>query len=120
MESLSGASAESRPFRDGLFDLIFAGEVLEHLLYPMQALREWIRILDSKGTMVLSIPNGILVGPVGGNPEHKATYAPKAVICTLEKPGMKTVGSKAIFTGACIREETFHSNSLLVAESSTP
>ena len=93
------ASAENLPFQEHAFDLVFAGEVLEHLLRPMQALRDWVRVLDSKGTMILSTPNGVLVSPSGGNPEHKAIYAPDDITQILGRLGMNIVARKAIFTG---------------------
>ena len=43
------ATAETLPFRDGVFDFLFAGEVLEHLDHPVMAVREWVRVLTSKG-----------------------------------------------------------------------
>ncbi len=93
------ATAESLPFQDSVFDLVFAGEVLEHLDRPGQALREWVRVLRSKGAMVISTPNGILVSPTGGNPEHKALYAPEDVTRVLRKLGLRIVESKGIFSG---------------------
>ncbi len=93
------ATAESLPFLNDAFDLVFAGEVLEHLYHPRKALKEWARVLKPRGAMVLSTPNGILVSAIGGNPEHKAIYAPEDVIGTLRKLGLELVESKGIFTG---------------------
>lgn len=92
-------SAEHVPFRDGAFDLVYAGEILEHLDRPVKALRDWVRVLDSRGTLILSTPNGRLVSAVGGNPEHRATYAPETIAGILEELGLKVVSSKGIFTG---------------------
>jgi 2-polyprenyl-3-methyl-5-hydroxy-6-metoxy-1,4-benzoquinol methylase len=51
------ASAENLPFRDQVFDLVFAGEVLEHLNLPAQALNDWVRVLRDGGRLGLSTPN---------------------------------------------------------------
>ncbi len=50
------ASAENLPFRDQTFNLVFAGEVLEHLNAPARALNEWTRVLRIGGTLCLSTP----------------------------------------------------------------
>lgn len=43
------ASAENLPFRDQVFELVFAGEVLEHLDTPAQALDEWVECCAMAG-----------------------------------------------------------------------
>jgi SAM-dependent methyltransferase len=45
------------PFEDRTFDLIICTEVLEHLLWPQQLLRECFRLLSEKGKLILSVPN---------------------------------------------------------------
>jgi len=41
----------------GSFDLVIAAEVIEHLENPRQVAREWLRILNPGGTLILSTPN---------------------------------------------------------------
>jgi SAM-dependent methyltransferase len=44
-------------FEDGFFDLIFAGEIIEHLINPDTFLEEVNRILSSDGILILTTPN---------------------------------------------------------------
>lgn len=51
------ADAQSLPFRNSIFCLVLCSEVLEHLPNYLKGLQEIIRILKSKGVLVLSIPS---------------------------------------------------------------
>lgn len=42
---------------DGFFDVVVAGEVLEHTLNPIKALSEMHRVLKKGGKLILSVPN---------------------------------------------------------------
>jgi 2-polyprenyl-3-methyl-5-hydroxy-6-metoxy-1,4-benzoquinol methylase len=48
---------ESLPFRAGYFDIVVAGEVLEHLKRPFEFVEEISRVLRSGGILLLSTPN---------------------------------------------------------------
>ncbi|MDP2836338.1 MAG: class I SAM-dependent methyltransferase [Methanobacteriaceae archaeon] len=43
----------------GEWDVIFAGEIIEHLPQPIKALEKWSKLLKSDGYIILSTPNGI-------------------------------------------------------------
>ncbi len=45
------------PFGNGDFDAVFAGEVIEHVPDPRQALGEWLRVLKPGGILILTTPN---------------------------------------------------------------
>jgi 2-polyprenyl-3-methyl-5-hydroxy-6-metoxy-1,4-benzoquinol methylase len=45
------------PFPSASFDGIISIEVLEHLFYPQDTVREIVRILKPNGTVVFSVPN---------------------------------------------------------------
>jgi 2-polyprenyl-3-methyl-5-hydroxy-6-metoxy-1,4-benzoquinol methylase len=45
------------PFEDGYFDVVFAGEVIEHVFDPDAMLAECHRVLSPTGTFVLTTPN---------------------------------------------------------------
>jgi len=45
------------PFGDGSFDIVVAGEVLEHIFYPEIVLREIARVLKTGGAFIGSVPN---------------------------------------------------------------
>ncbi len=92
------ASAEHLPFRSSCFNLLVAGEVIEHLDHGFGALEDWIRVLRPGGTIILSTPNGLLVKP-HWNPEHKKTYSPRHLQVTLKRLGLRVVAAEGIFTG---------------------
>lgn len=48
---------KSLPFEDSFFDIVFFGDVIEHLFDPESALKEIRRILKPGGRLVLSCPN---------------------------------------------------------------
>ncbi|MBK5092845.1 MAG: class I SAM-dependent methyltransferase [Actinobacteria bacterium] len=51
------ADALSLPWEDGSFDVVYAGEIIEHLPDPQEALAEWKRILAPGGILILTTPN---------------------------------------------------------------
>lgn len=92
------ASAEYLPFRDSCFQLVFAGEVVEHLARPIQSLKDWVRVLGKGGTMVVSTPNGLRVAAVW-NPDHKRVFAPQDLSRTLGGLGLEVTKVRGIFVG---------------------
>jgi 2-polyprenyl-3-methyl-5-hydroxy-6-metoxy-1,4-benzoquinol methylase len=50
-------SSQKLPFRDRYFDIIYMGDVIEHLINPDYAIKEVIRALRLNGFLVLSTPN---------------------------------------------------------------
>jgi len=93
------ASAENLPFRDKVFELVFAGEVLEHLNTPGQALNEWVRVLRDGGRLGLSTPNGRLVGLEGNCPEHKHVFTLGDLKRSLRRRGINHLMVRSIFFG---------------------
>ena len=45
------------PFADGSFDLVYANFVVEHLVAPAEAFREWRRVLRHHGSLILLTSN---------------------------------------------------------------
>lgn len=45
------------PFKSNTFDMVFAGEVLEHIPEPALVLDEWLRVLKKKGLLIITTPN---------------------------------------------------------------
>lgn len=45
------------PYEDNLFDLIFAGEIIEHLKDPDYFVQEMRRVLKANGAVVITTPN---------------------------------------------------------------
>lgn len=93
------ASAGHLPFRAGIFDLVFAGEVLEHLNQPRRALDDWIRVLQPKGILGLSTPNGRLIRLEGNHPEHKHLFTAKGLTNYLRRKGIRHIKVRTIYFG---------------------
>ena len=51
------AAAESLPFRDGGFDVVYCVSTLEHVADAEQTLREAVRVLGANGTLYLHTPS---------------------------------------------------------------
>lgn len=54
---LFSGSAEELPFEDSFFDLVTCLGSLEHFLHPEKALEEAKRVLKSRGTFLVMVPN---------------------------------------------------------------
>jgi methionine biosynthesis protein MetW len=50
-------SSQRLPFKDEYFDMIYMGDVIEHLTNPDHAIKEATRVLKRHGFLVLSTPN---------------------------------------------------------------
>ena len=56
LEQVVEGSAESLPFADGSFDMVFALDVIEHLDDDEVGLREFSRVLKPGGKLVVTVP----------------------------------------------------------------
>ena len=56
------------------FDYVHARHVLEHIVDPVAALYEWIRVLKYKGRLVIATPDEEVVDGVPLDPSHKHAY----------------------------------------------
>jgi SAM-dependent methyltransferase len=70
---------DALPFPDRSFDVVVAGELLEHLSHPESAVREIARVLRPTGRLVGSVPNAFRLKSrlrflVGRHPETDATH----------------------------------------------
>lgn len=54
---IPGSAAERLPFSEGSYDLVFAGEIIEHLLDTSKFLLECQRVLKTWGLLLLTTPN---------------------------------------------------------------
>jgi SAM-dependent methyltransferase len=111
--SFSGAEIRREPvencgFREGSFDVVVMGSVLEHLYNPDETVREIARILRPGGALYVDVPNeaglyfrvGNLYQKVRGrdwvvhlaptfSPYHVFGYSPRALRALLAKHGLK-------------------------------
>ena len=47
------------PFDDGYFDVVWAGDVVEHVFDPIFLFKEMSRVLKPTGKVLLTVPNGL-------------------------------------------------------------
>jgi SAM-dependent methyltransferase len=66
--------AHPLPFRDAIFDGLFAGELIEHLPDPEAGVEEFRRVLRPGGTLVLTTPNRLRLANVVDRSERP--YSP--------------------------------------------
>ncbi len=79
---------EPLPFRSDAFDLVLAGEILEHLPFPERLVAEISRVLRRNGTVVGSVPNSYrlrnrLMFLVGQDFEKDPTHLRRFSVTTL-------------------------------------
>jgi len=77
-------------FATDSLDFVFSSHLLEHLIDPGKALREWMRVIKPGGYLVLYLPDEKLypkVGEEGANPDHKSNLSQKKVIRLMEDVG---------------------------------
>ncbi|HVF31592.1 MAG TPA: methyltransferase domain-containing protein [Acidimicrobiales bacterium] len=85
------------PLRSAAFDVVYLGEVIEHLWEPLRGLCEARRVLVPGGRLLLDTPNslslnGILNWSIRqvddlGDPDHKQTFTPASLLGYLEAAG---------------------------------
>ena len=97
---------EGLPFEDGSFDVVVAGELLEHVRDPAALVREARRVLRPGGTFVGSVPNGFRLKNrlrflAGRKPEtdptHLHLFSPvdlRALLAGFEEPQLHFVSSR--------------------------
>jgi SAM-dependent methyltransferase len=56
-------AAEPLPFADGVFELIYASHVLEHIPWyrTERVVQEWVRVLESGGVLEVWVPDGLKI-----------------------------------------------------------
>ncbi len=57
IKAVVGDFAKQLPFKDGFFDVVFAGEVIEHVVDTDSFLKEAGRVLKTGGKLILTTPN---------------------------------------------------------------
>lgn len=78
------------------FDVVVAGEILEHLYYPENILKKISQVLNPRGTLLLSVPNGyifssrirFLIGqgfPALDDPTHINVFSQRSLKTILSK-----------------------------------
>ena len=79
IETVWADAEEELPFPDASFDVVVAGELLEHLADPRVAVAHVLRVLEPGGSFVGSVPNAFRLKSrlrylAGRHPETDATH----------------------------------------------
>lgn len=96
------AAAHPLAFRDGAFDGLFAGELIEHLADPAPAVDEFRRVLKPGGTLILTTPNRLrLANLVDGSdrpysPDHLSELSYDEVRALLTSCGFEILQSTGL------------------------
>lgn len=120
---LADVSCEKLPFEDGFFDIVYMGDVIEHLVNPDFAMEEVSRVLKPERYLVVSTPN---LGSWLNRLLLLAGYQPRftEVSAIRHFGGMKRqdlvpVGHLRIFTYKALREFLlYHGFTILQARGS--
>lgn len=97
------SDAVDLPFEAGEFDGLYAGEIIEHVIDPPAALREWIRVVRPGGVIVVTTPNAArLLNRVNRerevvNPEHINELTYRETWKLLEKEGLQVLECRGIY-----------------------
>ena len=73
-------------FSDEAFDFIYSSHLLEHLVDTTAVLREWWRVIEAGGHLVLYLPHKDLypnIGEPGGNADHKHDFLPEDIVAVM-------------------------------------
>jgi ubiquinone/menaquinone biosynthesis C-methylase UbiE len=97
------ADAVHLPFEDRSFDVVYAGEIIEHVGDPAAALREWGRVLKPGGIFILTTPNrNRLLARANRremimHPEHVREYSLPELKSALRSHGFKILNVTGIY-----------------------
>jgi SAM-dependent methyltransferase len=89
------AEVDAVPLREGRFDAVYAGEIVEHLRDPEASLRGWVRLLKPGGRLVVTTPNRrhLMARATGVehvvNPEHLFEYSPGELKAAVTAAGTR-------------------------------
>ena len=99
---------DALPFEDGTFDVVVAGELLEHLRDPRRVVSEVLRVLRPGGAFVASVPNAYrlknrLRFVLGRKPEEDPTHLQmfsaadvRALLAGFEEPQVHFVAGRLV------------------------
>jgi predicted SAM-dependent methyltransferase len=78
------------PFKDGEFQSVYSSHCLEHIVDYKTSIREWFRILETGGNMMLLLPHKFLYEkketlPGLYNQDHKRFYTPASLLLEIEE-----------------------------------
>jgi len=96
------ADAQPLPFRDGAFDAVFAGELIEHLVDPRLGLEEFRRVLRPDGVLILTTPNRLRLANLADrserpySPDHLSELSYDEALALLDQEGFDVLESTGL------------------------
>lgn len=88
------------PVADESLDYVMANHLLEHLVHPLDALREWSRTLKPEGILYLTCPDHEQVDTMLIDYTHVHAYTRKGLCDLLEVAGWNVEGCVLFSTGS--------------------
>lgn len=76
-----------KPFADKSVDAILAKHLLEHIVRPIPALKEWSRVLKDGGRLVIVVPDWRYCEAISCDPSHTAGYTPDSLTDIIDASG---------------------------------
>jgi len=104
----TAAGAQPLAFRSGVFDALFAGELIEHLPDPRPGIAEFRRVLRKGGLLILTTPNRLrLANRVDRSerpfsPDHLSELAYDEVKDLLASEGFRVLKATGLHLELCL------------------
>lgn len=86
------------PFPDKSVDGILAKHLIEHIIRPIPALKEWARVLKDGGKLVIIVPDWRYCEAMACDPSHVAAYTPDSLNDIIESSGCFKVSRVSEFS----------------------
>jgi SAM-dependent methyltransferase len=102
------AGAEPLAFRSGVFDAVFAGELVEHLPDPRPGVAEFRRVLKRGGTLILTTPNRLRLANLVDrserpfSPDHLSELGYDEVRSLLQAEGFEVLQATGLHLELCL------------------
>lgn len=79
------------PLEPESVDTVIARHILEHMIDPIQTLKNWGAVIKNGGRLIIAVPDHDIRNTIPLNPEHVHGYTPDSLINLLEVCGFKKV-----------------------------
>jgi GT2 family glycosyltransferase len=87
-----------KELKDSSVDGILAKHLLEHIIRPIPALKEWGRVLKDGGRLVIIVPDWRFCEAIACDPSHTAAYTPESLRDLIEASGLFKISRVSEFS----------------------